>query len=298
MLGTVCKVSQAHIGSLGCSLKSPFKDTVALFIARHGFAFATFTDFADKTKWEDAIKSGEIIPLKGIVEIDDQSEDAQYFESTGGVRVPGREGSYRNIYMFSLPFEVHKALRSLANGNFDIFTFDSAGNIVGTSPDGVKVTGMVPSMFNVEKMAQARQDNTPAWTRVAVDISDVRQFNNFGVYVEPEWSPISLEPIAPVHLSVTSSTTTKIVLKVVYVAGIDANGELLEVPITGILQADFKFVGTTPTADSMVDNLDGTYTFPGVALVAGTADLVDPSLATTVGTPIFNVDGPQAVTVN
>lgn len=297
MLGNVCTVAQDNLGYLGCDSKGPFRDTVALFLAKNGFEFATFADFADKTKWEEAVKAKNIIPLKGIIEIDDQSEDAQYYESPGGIRTPAREGSYRNVYMFSLPFEVHKALRTLSNGNFQIFTLDSAGNVIGTSPDGTKVTGFTPSLFNVEKLTGATQDNTPAWSRVAVDISDVTQLNDFGVYVKTGWSLLALNNVASVGIAVISANAAEIKLSVFYVAGLAADGSALKIPITGIAQADFLFTDTAPTADAMVDNGDGTYTFPGTAMVSGTVTLVAPSAAVTVGTPIEHVDNPEVITI-
>jgi len=101
MITKVCSSSLYNIGSLDCNNSNPFLDTVSLFLSV-GHEFATFADFADKEKWEAAIKAGTIIPLHGVVEIEDQSEEPRYYEAPSGVRIPRGLGKYRHTYLFNL----------------------------------------------------------------------------------------------------------------------------------------------------------------------------------------------------
>nr|NHJ85911.1 hypothetical protein [Asgard group archaeon] len=257
-----------NIGSLACSKGNPFVDAVSLFLTTNDFEFATKASFATQADWETGIKAKKIFPLHGIVEFEDQSEDSQYYESPTGVRIPRRLGKYRHMYMFNKGLEVHKALQSFRNANLKCFAVDAAGNISGTSPDGVKVTGMDIEMINPEKMKSALQDNTPAWTPVAVDLADAKEWNENGIFVNPSWNPLLEEPVTDVEISVVSATATEIVLKVAYYKGLQDDGSDDLIGVEGIEEADFVFTTTTPDV-GYTDNGDGTYKFIGAAMVSG-----------------------------
>ncbi len=295
MITKVCSSSLYNIGSLDCNNVNPFLDVVSLFISI-GHEFSSFVDFADKDKWEAAIKAGTIIPLHGVVEIEDQSEEPRYYEAPNGVRVPRGLGKYRHTFLFNLTFEQHKALQSYRSADIDIFMLDDAGNIMGYSPDGTKVKGFDLSMFNPEKMRYAGQDNTPAWSPVVIDQADAKQWNEKGVFVKPSWFGSELLPIADVELSVINSSATEIVLKVAYIAGIAPDGLDEAVGVAGIDEDDFVFTTTTPTAESMVDNGDGTYKFTGTSMAAGSVDLKPPATQSSVGQPISST-GPAVITI-
>ena len=293
MITKVCSSSLYNIGSLDCNKSNPFLDTVSLLLSV-GHEFSTFADFADEDKWKAAIKAGTIIPLHGVVEIEDQSEEPRYYEAPNGIRVPRGLGKYRHTYLFNLTFEQHKALQSYRNADLDLFVLDDAGNISGFSPDGTKVKGFDLSMFNPEKMRTAGQDNTPAWSPVVVDQLDAKQGNEKGVFVNPGWLASDLLPIADVEVSVVSASATTVVLEVSYIAGIASDGGDAKVGVAGIPEADFVFTTTSPT--SMVDNGDGTYTFTGTTMTTGSVDLAPPTTQTAVGQPIKST-GPTAVTI-
>ena len=293
----VCTDSFGNIGSQGCQKNNPFTDAVSLIIATKGFEFASFTSFATQADWETAIKAKQVFPLHGIVEFEDQSEDVQYYETASGVRIPRRQGKYRYMYMYNLPLEVHKALQTFRNASVEVFVVDSAGNVSGYSPDGVKVKGMSVGMINPEKMKPALQDNTPAFSPLAIDMADEKQWNEQGVFVTPGWSPLLLEPVSSVELSVVSATATNIVIKVGYFQGIAPDGSDDLVGISGIEEADFVWATTNPDP-GMTDNGDGTYAFSGTGMVSGTVDLKPPSTAVSAGPPIENTEGPVPVTIS
>lgn len=296
MITKVCSSSLYNIGSLDCNNSNPFLDTVSLFLSV-GHEFATFADFADEDKWKAAVRAGTIIPLHGVVEIEDQSEEPRYYEAPNGVRIPRGLGKYRHTYLFNLTFEQHKALQSYRSADLDLFVLDDAGNISGYSPDGTKVKGFDLSMFNPEKMRNAGQDNTPAWSPVVVDQADAKQWNEKGVFVNPGWLPSELLAVADVEVSVVSATATLVVLKVAYIAGLASDGTDEAVGVAGIDEADFVFTTTAPTEEGMVDNGDGTYNFPGTAMVAGSVDLKPPSTQVTTGQPVKST-GPVDITIS
>lgn len=292
----VCATERQFIGSLACTKVNPFVDAVTLILTTPDFEFDSFADFADAAIWEAGIKAGKIIPITDIVEIEDQSEETQYYEAPNGSRTPRRLGRYRHMYNFNKGLEVHKALQSYRNADLNLITVDDANNVMAYSPDGVKVKGMTIDMINPEKMKSAGQDNTPAWTPLSIDLKNGKEWNEKGVYVNPDWDATSLEGIAPVEISVLTQTAALVVLKVAYFEGLESDGSENLVGVGGIVEGDFVFDTIAP-AGPMVDNGDGTYDFPGAAMVSGTVDLKPASTAASGGSPIQTNGVPVAITI-
>lgn len=281
-----CATEFDGIGSLACETFNPFMDTVSLILTSDDFEFATKVLFATESEWNDGIKAGKVLPLHEIIENDDQSEDAIYYDAPNGLRIPRKLGNYKNLYRFNKSLKVHKALQGMRNAKFRLFLVDSAGTIFGWSPDGTKVKGFSLSLFNPEKMTWAKQDNTPAWTPIAIDMKDSNQWNSNGVHCTPAWYASELKAVTDVTLEVVSKTASLIVLRVYYDNGIAPDGTVDKIGVPGVLQGDFVFTTTAPTGGAMVDNGDGTYNFPGVAMASGSVKLIAPDLATSGGNPI------------
>jgi len=290
-----CADELAAIGAQSCTKNNPFLDVVSLIIVKAGFEFATFVEFATLAKYTDAIKAKSMFPIHEVFEIDDNSEESLYYESPTGKRVPRRLGAYRHVYKFNKSLTVHKALQTFRNANVDFFTVDSAGNICGYSPDGIKAKGFSISMFNPEKMTSAMQDNTPSWTPIVVDQLDAKQWNEKGVTVKPGWLVSELIPLSAVRIKLVSAAAGTATINVSYIDGLDSDGTENAIGISGILQADFIFTGAVPTAAAMVDLGDGNYTFPGATMNTGTVDLKKAAVATTTGDPIENFGGPTSM---
>lgn len=292
-----CALELANIGSQACEKTNPFMDVVSLLFTLPSFSFATMVEAATESKYTDAIKEGKMYPLHGVVEMEDQSEDAQYYESPVGDRNPRRLGKYRYTFKFNKTMEVHKALQSFRNAKLNVFLLDSAGNICGYMPDGVIFKGFTIGMINPEKMTLAGQDNTPAWTPLAIDLYDAKEWNEKGIAIMPSWYASQLQPVSDVEITVVSKSAANIKLKVAYFDGINSDGSDKLIGIPGIVQTDFVFTTTAPTALQMVDNGDGTYDFPGVNMVSGSVTLKTPKLATSGGDPIKAV-APATITIS
>ena len=296
MISSSCLNAIENVGHLGCADAGQLTDIVALLITKNSFKFSTFEDFADKTKYEDAVKAKNIIPLHGVVEIDDQSEDVKFYESPVGQRIPRRPGMYRFIFRFNKPFEVHKALQSYSGGKFKVFLIDSSNNIIGYSTDGTKVCGFNLSMFYTEKLTMAKQDGTPAWTSIAIDLANSDELNKKGAICKPDWMFSEIEPVTTVDIAVLAATAAKVTLKVFYNDGITSDGSANKIGVDGILQTDFVFTTTAPTAAAMVAKGEGVYEFPGVGMVSGTVQLKSPSTAESEGAPLEMLDQ-QTITI-
>jgi len=298
----ICVSSLPNIGSVGCETKNPFLDPVALILTSSTFSFLTFTAFATETDWRDGIAAGNVIPIQGILEAEDQSEETQYHETTAGKRVFRRLGQYRYMFRFVKTFAVHKKLQSFRNADVKAFIVDSAGNVWGTNPTGTVVKGFSLSMINPEKLTMPTGDGTPAWTTLTLDFLDANEWNKFGEYVNPtSWSVTALEPLVDVDIDqVGVATATSLTVSVMYDNGLDAEGNPSLVGIGGLAFADFTIsgTGTLGIAGDFVDNGDGTYDFVTVGLITGDiVNIVTPSNLTDKTGIIVESTGGKDVTV-
>jgi len=295
-----CANDLQNIGAIACTKNNPFLDVVSLLVFKAGTTFETFLKFAEEAEYNKLIRSKKLYPIHEVFEIEDKSEESLYYESPTGMRIPRRLGKYRHTFRFDKSLEVHKALQSFRNANVEIMFVDSAGIVSAYSPDGVTVRGFSVAMFNPEKMTMATQDNKPAWTPIAVDQLDAKEWNEKGIAVKMGWSATLLQPVTSVRIKVVSATALKVVLNVSYIDGVGGDGVENAVGIAGIdavsaITSDFVFTTTVPTWPG-VDDGEGNYTFTGVAMVSGSVDLRSPATALTPGDPVEAI-APAVITI-
>ena len=235
-----------------------------LLLTSSDFKFDTYADFADKTVWEEGIKDGQIFPLQGIYEFDDNTSEVKYYESPLGDKLKLDDGKYGFTFRFDLNLEIHKELQNLSGGNLRYFRIDSNNNVLGFSDDGTTVKGYSIKTIEVEKMVAATAD-TPAWSPVTIVEANPAQLNKFGLFVNPDWVATELIGAVPVTMTgVGTPSTTEIVVAVGNVYGLNSDGSVASVPMAGIDPTDIVVTKAGVTeATSFVDNGDGTYTGTG-----------------------------------
>jgi len=293
----VCSSTFGNLGAL-CEAGNGLAATVGLVLTTDSFEFATATDFADKTKWDEAIKAKQIFPLMGIKETDDNTEEVSYYESPLGDKIKLRDGKYIFTYKFYLALEQHKELQKFSSASLRYFIIDAKNQIRGYSPDGVAIKGYSISTFEAEKMLPATADS-PAFSPISIVEQNASQWNGFGAIIAPEWEAQSLASLTNVQLSVVGTpTATSIVLNVGAKIGLAPDGSDALVQITGLDSSDFVIKTATGTAQTVtfVDNNDGTYSGTGTSLATGTADLKEPSQMATTGLLVEST-GPVTVTI-
>ena len=285
----VCTSSFGNLGSL-CDAQNGMTAITGLILTTNDFEFASYTDFADQTKFEAAIKNKTMFPLMGALEYDDNTEETPDYESPLGVKLKLRDGKYSYKFRFNLSIEQHKELQKFSGGSLRYFLIDSTGNIYGYSDDGVTVKGFSISTFEAEKMTRASAD-APAWSSVSVTESNATQWNGFGVSILPDWVAEDLSGLANVNIGIVGTpTSTELVVSVGAPTGrINSDGSVQTVPITGIESGDFVVLKASDGSSQTVtftDNDDGTYTGVGSGLETGTVNLKSPSLMSSGGTLI------------
>ena len=297
----VCTATIGNLGSM-CEGGNNQQALTGLILTTGSFSFASLADFADKAKYEAAIKAKQMFPLMGFKEYDDNSEETPYYTSPLGDMIKLRDGKNQYRFRFILDLNTHKELQKFSNSNLRYFLVDAGGTIYAYSNDGIEVKGFSISNFEAEKQKRATADQ-PAWSPVNIVESNPTEWDRNGIQVTPDWIAEDLTALANVNMGTSGTpSATEIKVTVGYPTGsVDPNtGAISEVAIVGIEQADFKFLkasdGSTQTPTSMTDNGDGSYTFVFSALETGTVDLVEPASMTTTGLLIEST-GPASFTI-
>jgi len=297
--GTVCTTNTALTGLGSCERNNSFGSEAGLALALDSQFFATKASFATQADWLAAIKAEQIFPITNIVEVEHTDQEPSYYESPKGDQVLLRQGNYRAKYKLNIPFCLHQRLQAFRNSKIRLYKIDENGNIYGTSPEGTTVRGFQVQLINPEKMIFAKPDS-PAFSVITINEKDSKEWNENGVYVNPTWDALALEGINPVTLSTSAVSALSITVKVVAICGLTAAGAVNEMPITGLVAADFLFYkasdGTAQTPTGVVDNLNGTYTAAFAALVTGTVTLKAPA-ALSDATILIKSSGAASYTV-
>ena len=273
-----CSAAYGTLGSL-CKTKNNIRMIVALALTTPNFKFDSAADFADRTKWDDGVKSEDIFILKGVQEIDDQSQETKFYEPPTGKKVKMQEAVYGFEYRFLMTLEQHKQLQKFDGQELRYFKFDSANNILGwESPIDKSVRGFAISDFSTENMVIPSNNDVPALSPLSVTENDRNEWNLAGRYVAPLWMTSGLKSLAPVELIVASGTATEVKCKVYYDGGLSADGHVNAIGIEGLITGDFEFLTATGSSQTITVNedADGNYTLTGTALETGTLSLVTP----------------------
>lgn len=287
-----------NLGRAGCTKINPFQALAGVIFTTGDFQFDDVEEMALNANWIAGVKSGGVIPLPDLNTYEDESVDPTYNESERQKRTLTRQGDYRHIYRWNLPFDVHKKLQSFRGADVRVFLFDEAGNIYGTNT-GSGIKGFSVSMINPLKMNfMAAGADTPSLSSVAVDYNDEREWNTWGVSLAPSWDISELQPLVDVSMEVVGTpSSTSVTVRVYSTPGFASDGTIAKRGIAGIVQADFT-VSLTGSVSTMTDNGDGTYTFAGTSLATGTITLVPPTAAVSeFGSLIFIATAPLAVTI-
>jgi hypothetical protein len=279
-----CGTSFSNTGNKGCIDKSDLAPIVGLIVTTEGFSFSSTANFATEATWEAGIKAGTVFPIPDVVEYDIEDEDTQLYESPLGKQTVTRKGNYRTKFRFNKNLCSVIALQSFSNQNARVFYVHDDGNISGYSPDGAEVKGFSLDLLYVEKQKKP-EAGTPGFVPVQVSEKNSKEWNEYGVLINPTWEAIDLRSLTDVDISVVGSPTSSLLtLQVVSTCGLTSAGVANTVTVAGILEADFLILngsGAAQTTTGFTDNGDGTYTWTATAtIVTGTGNLVAPASLT------------------
>lgn len=275
MAEITCDAAYGTIGEI-CGAKNKVKMAIVLALTTPDFSFPTSEDFADKSKWETAIKEKKIFILKGMQSIESQGEDTKVFVADSGDKTKTKNAMYGFLYNFLLSLEVHKQLQDFDGKDLNYFRIDAANRIYGWEDLDGTVKGFSMSNFSTENMILPINTEEVALSPLAIMETDRNEWNKYGVALVPAWLTSQLQGLAPIKLTITTPTATGFTLNASYWGGLDENGVRIKIPITGLVTADFVLTDSlgAPQVVTSVEIANGNYTISGVGLTTGIFDLV------------------------
>jgi len=137
----LCVTTFNNTGNPVCYEKTELGVPVSLLITTDTFEFSTFSAFLLEAGYTTAIKAGTMLPVPGIQEFEDLSEDEEITDSALGGQSLTRLGNYRGNYYFNKNLCSAQALEGFTNKRARFFIVDSNNNVLGYSPDGTVVKG-------------------------------------------------------------------------------------------------------------------------------------------------------------
>jgi hypothetical protein len=252
----------------------------------------TFAEAAESSNWQDAIvaaKTARIYLFPFAFKGENVSEDIAYEETSLAEQLI-RQGRYRWRLSFSngINMEVAKQMATHISDE-SVFLIDSKNVIWGWEATTGSISGFDISLINPENLTF--NDGSVATAKpVYISLADPSQMNLYAVPTDAAFVT-TLKRLTEVEISIVGTpTATEIVAKVV--SFVD------NVPILGLVQADFSLVdgtGAAQTISGVTDNSDGTYTVAGTGLVSGELDLVS---AATLSIQAYESNGPATVTIS
>jgi len=279
-----CETDRKPTGAGACV--SDLSVIAKIFLAKEGFSFATITDAQTESKWDDAIKAGDLIPFPLVFSTENSDEDTVYDTGSAGKQHKIREGKSVNTYNHITTLCVHKNLRSYDGFKGGYFAVDENENILGTSSDGVKFEPITIDTLSVNKMSASDGSNA-RYTPVHIIDSNPAEFNDRGASFKVSWNIKRKEGLKPVSLGIVSASATEIIVN----ALVSCDGT----PVSGLDVADF-ILETGQTISGAVESATilGQYTLSGTGLVSGTLNLAAPSVLSING---FQSEGSVTVTI-
>jgi len=235
-----------------------------ILLASSGHQFADASAAGTETNWKTDITEQELIHIPKIKEIEDLTTESTNWESGSGDIVFLYEGKVRMKFTFYLTVDQHKALRENRGKQGRLWIYDRAGNIMGTSLDGIIRQGFEVSFINVESYKIATPE-TPMLSVVEIQLENTAEFNETLVVIQPykgtvstRWSPYTLPQLTDSLLEQVGNIAATVVtfdVSVVSTSVTDNDGDPVAIgAVTGldiVTYTNFQFtVGGTITAPS------------------------------------------------
>jgi hypothetical protein len=285
-----------NLGSGSVLIENELTSIDGIILSTNGFSDSV-ADLTVLANWTAGIRAKTVFPLTGLDSYEATGEDKMYTSALDNEKVL-RKAKKKLALKFDIPFAVHKKLQSFDKA--DLRVFEIRDGKICFYNDGGTGKGFSIKNLNVGNLPEVAADGSaPALSPVTITYANHREWDLYGDYVTPTWSPLDLEPMRDVVVTAAKVSATVITITVKAATGLtDSAGAATYTMVKGIAVADFliyesavQLVAQTPT-EAIVDNGDGTYTATkSTSFVTGNVNLKAPSAQATTG---FNIESTGA----
>ncbi|MFA6989828.1 MAG: hypothetical protein WC197_07145 [Candidatus Gastranaerophilaceae bacterium] len=277
-----------NLGSGSILIDNEMTSIEGIILATNGFS-DSIADLTVQANWIAGIRAKTVFPIMNLDSYEATGEDKVYTSALDNEKVL-RKAKKKLALKFDLPFAVHQKLQTFDKA--DLRVFEIRDGKICFYNDGGTGKGFSTKNVNVGNLPEVAADGSaPALSPVSITYADHREWDLYGAYVTPTWSPLDLEPMRDVIVTAAKVSATEITITVKAATGLyDSAGAPTYTMVKGIAVADFEIyegsvhlVAQTPTSP-IVDNGDGTYTATkSTNFVTGNANIKAPSAQATTG---------------
>jgi len=274
-MAIVCTTSFTGIGRT-CKKENSLTVMRGGFLAKSSFQFASFSSFGTEADWLTAIAAGNLYPVHGFKNWENQKVEDGIQEGDIGQKSLSYRGMDGYQAMIKSTLQDHKALKTYSNGDWRWFPYDANNNILGTTPDGIAVQGLELEYFDVGSQIRASADQA-AMTPITIQESNPKEWNDEGIYIEnADFLASNLKGVVRCTITASTVSTNVFTLTVTYAdnSALSSVGVAGSSAILGLLAANVVITnqaGVVAVAVTAVDTTPatGVYTVTG-SLTSGT----------------------------
>lgn len=261
---TTCANASPNVGTFYGLKNSGLGTPIGIILTQKGYSM-TAADFALYAKHVVGIKAKNEFPVK-TKDFADNSTDPTYVEFSDETREVTRQGKYRFSFMTLVNPCVKKELMKFRGFSGRVYFMYSNNVILGTTDDvGDTVRGLSISMINVEKMKLPLADGSVApMVMITIDLEDEEELSLRSYQGDMSWNIRTLDGLTPAILAQYGAASATSVVVDVY----SDCGDGCELPVEGLVTADFQITGTG-TLSSVAESASvaGRYTLTTVGAV-------------------------------
>ena len=217
------------------------------------FAFDTEADAKDKSKFEAAVKNGDIRVFPIVHEIEPQNKEKTTKEYSSGHTIKTAKAKRKTRFRVSESESTHRNLIAYDGLEGQIYEITEEGNIRGTVTDQGKYAGL-PVKIEVNIQNTGSFSEIPD-TDIDIEYLDYEDWDVRGFCISPDYSPKAIDGVNDIELIVLAAATTGLTVQA------RVKGETFN--LVGLTASNFEILDSGDnliTIDAVTDaNNEGVY---------------------------------------
>ena len=241
-----CDQQRKGTGTLSCEI--PTGVPTGVFLVNKDWRLDTTAQAFDTAYINTQIKQKVFVPFLDAINFTDNSEDPITFTTQIGVKLLARDGKPEFSFDYSKGYSFQSAAWSYNSfGNYDvILTYDNGVVFTAKAGDGVSIKGHSAGLVNTGNFTH-KDGAESEKTTITIQLTNPNEYNADGALLDPVSNGFDIDVIKGVvdaQLAKVSNATAVVVVSVHAAAN-------RAIPIQGLLETDFRGVGTTETVLSL-----------------------------------------------
>ena len=241
-----CNTSQMGTGVLPCEPPTAVPD--GIFLVLKSWRANVTSDTFDNDFITAEIKAKRMIPLLNAIGYEPQDEAAEIFTTNLKKKIKVIDGLPGFAFDFNNGYGFHKAAYSLNSYNqFDVILAYNNGSIFAAKDEDGNIKGHSAGIVDTSQYMHANGSD-PQKTTLMFQLTDAHEYNTQGVVLTSGSNGFNLSTISGIIDTKITKVSNTLADVVTTVNALNNSAT----PITGLVVADFRSIGTSETIDAVV----------------------------------------------